>query len=234
MSAPGSRPELEPKAAICDALARNGVGGPEIQPLSDIAFVWAPPAPDPEYWENVARARDIRHSIARMKTQLAQAKREGDILRLGADIRALEHRLMKHIDRHILSYDDVIEPIMPGDHSRVLGTVSPPTSPSLAPNRPLPPTPAPRFASGALPPTPSAAPAAIAVLGSQALINSHKKSPDFKELASEEPPESSIAARKPAWASLFGSRSVRLADTAPPGDRMGLPSPVSPRRLHAA
>ncbi|KAJ2365421.1 hypothetical protein H4S02_010677 [Coemansia sp. RSA 2611] len=184
-------------------------------------FVWAPPAPDPEYWENVARARDMRRSIARAKTQLAQARREADVLRLSADVRALEHRLMRHVDRCILSYDDVIE-TLPGDRSRALGAVSPPTSPTLAPARPLPPTPS------------AAAPAAIAALGSQAFINSYKKGPDFKALAGQEPPGGSIAARKPAWASLFGSRSVRLADAAAPGDGAGLPSPVSPRRLHAA
>ncbi|KAJ2320956.1 hypothetical protein GGI00_006144, partial [Coemansia sp. RSA 2681] len=202
---------------------------------SNLSFVWAPPTPDPEYWDNVARAREIRRSVAEMKAQLAQARREADIQRLSAEIRASERRLMKHVDRHILSYDDVVEPAALA--SPDIGLTSPGiglTSPSIAPDRPLPPTPTPHFASGALPPTPPLA-TAIAALGSQAFINSYKQSPGCQLPACDEAPEPSAAAsRKPAWASLFGSRSVRLAGAAPPADRLGLPSPVSPRRLHAA
>ncbi|KAJ2813239.1 hypothetical protein GGI24_006554 [Coemansia furcata] len=71
-------------------------------------YVWAPPTPDPGYWDNVARARDIRHSVARMEMQLAQATHEDDIWRLSDEIRASERRLMKYVDRYILSYDDVV------------------------------------------------------------------------------------------------------------------------------
>ncbi|KAJ2884410.1 hypothetical protein H4R27_002124 [Coemansia aciculifera] len=244
MSGPGSSPdtqhvELGPSNPFYNTLTHNNSSSQALS-SSSFEFVWAPPTPDPGYWENVARARDIRRSVAQMKAQLSQARHDADIQRLSADIRASERRLMKHVDRHILSYDDVVE-AMPGDHySRALGTVSPPTSPSLAPDRPLPPTPTPHFASGALPPTPptagagAGAGATIAALGSQAFINSYKKGPDCQPLASEAPAESSSGTRKPAWASLFGSKSVRLAGTAPPADRVGLPSPVSPRHLHAA
>ncbi|KAJ2816422.1 hypothetical protein GGI24_005726 [Coemansia furcata] len=224
MSGPGS---IEPTNPFYNMLAHNNDSS-QTSSSGDFEYVWAPPTPDPGYWDNVARARDIRHSVARMKMQLAQATHEDDVRRLSDGIRASERRLMKYVDRYILSYDDVVE------SSRVLGTVSPPTSPGLAPNRPLPPTPTPHFVSGALPPTPPAAAAAIAALGSQAFINSYKRGPDCLLPAGEEPPESNTVARKPAWVNLFGSRSVRLADNAPPADRVGLPSPVSPRQLHAA
>ncbi|KAJ2048733.1 hypothetical protein GGI08_005917 [Coemansia sp. S2] len=234
MSGPGSSPntqhvELGPSNPFYDTLTRTS-SSLQASSSSGFEFVWAPPTPDPDYWENVARARDIRRSVAQMKTQLAQARLQSDIQRLSADIRASERRLMKHVDRHILSYDDVVEAMVPGNHSRALGTVSPPTSPSLAPDRPLPPTPTPLFASGALPPTPpAAAAAAISALGSQAFINSYKKSPDCQPLAPAESSSSSSSGnRRPAWASLFGSKSVRLADTQPPADRVGLPSPISP------
>ncbi|KAJ2635673.1 hypothetical protein GGF44_003286 [Coemansia sp. RSA 1694] len=245
------RPRIQPRRS-CPQMSRPEPSNPfysSTSSSSNLSFVWAPPTPDPEYWDNVARAREIRRSVAEMKAQLAQARREADIQRLSAEIRASERRLMKHVDRHILSYDDVVEPAALaspdiglsspgiGFASPGIGLASPgftPTSPSTAPDRPLPPTPTPHFASGALPPTPPLA-TAIAALGSQAFINSYKQSPGCQLPACDEAPEPSAAAsRKPAWASLFGSRSVRLAGAAPPADRLGLPSPVSPRRLHAA
>ncbi|KAJ2437761.1 hypothetical protein GGF42_008519 [Coemansia sp. RSA 2424] len=231
------RPRIQPRRS-CPQMSKPEPSNPfysSNSSSSNLSFVWAPPTPDPEYWDNVARAREIRRSVAEMKAQLAQARREADIQRLSAEIRASERRLMKHVDRHILSYDDVVEPAALA--SPDIGLASPGiglTSPSIAPDRPLPPTPTPHFASGALPPTPPLA-TAIAALGSQAFINSYKQSPGCQLPACDEAPEPSAAAsRKPAWASLFGSRSVRLAGATPPADRLGLPSPVSPRRLHAA
>ncbi|KAJ2743067.1 hypothetical protein GGI20_004033 [Coemansia sp. BCRC 34301] len=228
-------PRIQPRRS-CPQMSKLDPSNPfyKMQPRnssSDFEFVWAPPTLDPEYWDNVARARDIRRSVAEMKAQLAQARHEVDFQRLSAEIRASERRLMKYVDRYILSYDDVVESAAPGHCNRVLGTASPPTSPSAAPvpDRPLPPTPAPtpRFVSGALPPPP---PGAISALGSQAFINSYKQSPGFDKAPRANTPASASASatRRPAWASLFGSRSVRLADAAPPADRVGLPSPVSP------
>ncbi|KAJ2910158.1 hypothetical protein GGI21_001150, partial [Coemansia aciculifera] len=108
---------IEPSNPFYSMLAHSNKNSSEFE------FVWAPPTPDPEYWDNVARARDIRRSVAKLKAQLAQARHEADIQRLSAEIRASERRLMKHVDRHVLSYDDVVESAAPGHHSKMLGTV---------------------------------------------------------------------------------------------------------------
>ncbi|KAJ1828543.1 hypothetical protein LPJ70_007220, partial [Coemansia sp. RSA 2708] len=104
-------------------------------------YVWTPPAPDPRYWEHVAKAQKLRSGVRELRAQLAQ----GDSWRLGRELRARERRLMRYVDHHVLDYDDVLR----ADARRKaelarnleLGTISPPISPDLAPDRPLPPLP---------------------------------------------------------------------------------------------
>ncbi|KAJ2003489.1 hypothetical protein GGI04_002004 [Coemansia thaxteri] len=168
-------------------------------------FMWTPPTPDAAYWANVARARDIRHRMLLMKNSLAHARRsaassqlDADVRRLGAEVLALERRLMQLVDRYVLSYDDVV-----GAGAGGLGALSPPTSPGAAPERPLPPTPAP-------------APA-VAALGSQAFINSYKQSPGCRLPPDEPSAESRAAPRRLPWGGLFGKSNVRPAAPAPYG-----------------
>ncbi|KAJ1862991.1 hypothetical protein LPJ73_000630 [Coemansia sp. RSA 2703] len=113
-------------------------------------YLWTPPAPDPNYWVNVAKARNIRQSIIKLKDYLnyvlqapASAQRTDDYHKVTAEIRARERKMMRYVDHYILCFDDVLLP----EHeyqvrqqkyelkhvsSSELGTISPPMSPANA------------------------------------------------------------------------------------------------------
>ncbi|KAJ2738689.1 hypothetical protein H4R23_000978 [Coemansia sp. Cherry 401B] len=206
-------------------------------------YVWTPPAPDPRYWEHVAKAQKLRSGVRELRAQLAQ----GDSWRLGRELRARERRLMRYVDHHVLDYDDVLR----ADARRKaelarnleLGTISPPISPDLAPDRPLPPLPpgaekhpaekaqadrfhAPRpremaagpplYVSGALPPTPAET-ASGTRLDSQGFINSYKKNARLAEAGGSNPGREKSKGRQ-LWTGLFGSR-IRPVESPQPANR---------------
>ncbi|KAJ2306198.1 hypothetical protein IWW52_006268, partial [Coemansia sp. RSA 2704] len=166
-------------------------------------YVWTPPAPDPRYWEHVAKAQKLRSGVRELRAQLAQ----GDSWRLGRELRARERRLMRYVDHHVLDYDDVLR----ADARRKaelarnleLGTISPPISPDLAPDRALPPTPA-ETASGTR-------------LDSQGFINSYKKNARLAEAGGSNPGREKSKGRQ-LWTGLFGSR-IRPVESPQPANR---------------
>ncbi|KAJ2359416.1 hypothetical protein GGF43_000035 [Coemansia sp. RSA 2618] len=185
-------------------------------------YIWTPPALDPKYWEYVAKAQKIRTGVTELKQTLA-LKHDNDgveLQRQRKELRAQERKLMRYIDHHVLDYDDVIRAVTRGSvdgrnsrrasvadskceskpapaHHVELGTISPPTSPDLAPNRPLPPLPPgaeqpkkskplPRVISGALPLTPpekAAAAAAAAIVSNEDSRLHSNTGPDSREPA---------------------------------------------------
>ncbi|KAJ2231786.1 hypothetical protein GGF40_000776 [Coemansia sp. RSA 1286] len=114
-------------------------------------YLWTPPAPDPNYWINVAKARNIRQSILKLRDYLnrvlqtpVSAQRTEDYQRVTTEIRARERKLMKYVNHYILSFDDVLlseqqyqeQQQQQSRHqkhvqnrSMELGTISPPMSP---------------------------------------------------------------------------------------------------------
>ncbi|KAJ2355332.1 hypothetical protein GGF43_002742, partial [Coemansia sp. RSA 2618] len=213
------------------------------------------------YWDYVAKAQKIRSGVTELKQRLALKKdRDGDAFqRLSKLLRARERKLMRYIDQHVLDFDDVIRKTSNADESKPrsksnvvskattnskthhveLGTISPPISPDLALNRPLPPLPpgveqpkaaklSPRFILGPLPLTPPEKKAAASAndrgwgntgLGSQGFIHSYKKT---AKLASEYSSDCEFSAwtelgdakersrgRLLQWAGLFGSKNIR-------------------------
>ncbi|KAJ1880089.1 hypothetical protein LPJ57_002461 [Coemansia sp. RSA 486] len=114
-------------------------------------YLWTPPAPDPNYWINVAKARNIRQSILKLRDYLnrvlqtpVSAQRTEDYQRVTTEIRARERKLMKYVNHYILSFDDVLlsdqqyqeQEQQQSRHqkhvqnrSMELGTISPPMSP---------------------------------------------------------------------------------------------------------
>ncbi|KAJ2781565.1 hypothetical protein H4R18_002797 [Coemansia javaensis] len=123
----------------------------------DGQYIWTPPAPDPRYWEHVAKARRVRRLVADLRQQLALKEQAGeDTQRLGRELRGRERKLMRIVDHYVLDYDDVVGGPEPGggagapDAKRKggaggnpgLGTITPPTSPELAPSQAPPQMPA--------------------------------------------------------------------------------------------
>ncbi|KAJ2885314.1 hypothetical protein FB639_001798 [Coemansia asiatica] len=113
-------------------------------------FLWTPPAPDPNYWINVAKARNIRQSILKLRDYLnrvlqtpVNAQRTEDYQRVTLEIRARERKLMKYVNHYILNFDDVLLPdqqyqeqqsryqkqYLQQSRDMELGTISPPMSP---------------------------------------------------------------------------------------------------------
>ncbi|PIA15705.1 hypothetical protein COEREDRAFT_102753 [Coemansia reversa NRRL 1564] len=113
-------------------------------------YIWTPPALDPKYWEHVAKARKVHQTVAELKQGLTQKQKLGEeeeAQKLHREVRARERKLLRIIDQYILDYDDVVrvkkdeKHKASGNSSVELGTITPPVSPDMMPDRPLPPLP---------------------------------------------------------------------------------------------
>ncbi|KAJ1934295.1 hypothetical protein GGF37_006419 [Kickxella alabastrina] len=115
-------------------------------------YIWTPPPPDPNYWVNIHKARNIRESILKLKAFLDRVlqaapseQRTSDYHKVTAEIRSRERKLMKYINHYTLNYYDVVSdrqadevPVKRTDKSLApepptqieLGTISPPMSPA--------------------------------------------------------------------------------------------------------
>ncbi|KAJ2264582.1 hypothetical protein EV176_006202 [Coemansia sp. RSA 451] len=172
-------------------------------------YIWTPPAPDPKYWEHVAKAQKIRSAVTELKQSLGH--RTGDeSQRLSKELRARERKLMRYIDHHVLDFDDVVKPSMITQDKRKannhieLGTVSPPTSPDLAPDRPLPPLPR---ASRTQNPPPVPQKPSHTALDSQGYITSYRKNTQLahpNDPSREAKPKSRLL-----WTGIFGAKNIK-------------------------
>ncbi|KAJ2609210.1 hypothetical protein H4S08_004145 [Coemansia sp. RSA 1365] len=112
-------------------------------------YIWTPPALDPKYWEHVAKARKVHQTVAELKQGLTQKQKlgEDETQKLHQEVRARERKLLRIIDQYVLDYDDVVRVKKDerhrasGNSSVELGTITPPVSPDMMPDRPLPPLP---------------------------------------------------------------------------------------------
>ncbi|KAJ2789223.1 hypothetical protein H4R20_007219, partial [Coemansia guatemalensis] len=113
-------------------------------------YIWTPPALDPKYWEHVAKARKVHRTVAELKQGLTQKQKQGEdeeAQKLHREVRARERKLLRIIDHYVLDFDDVVrgkgdeKSKASGSSSMELGTITPPVSPDMAPDRPLPPLP---------------------------------------------------------------------------------------------
>ncbi|KAJ2850661.1 hypothetical protein IWW36_001705 [Coemansia brasiliensis] len=197
-------------------------------------YLWKPPPPDPKYWDHIAKAQRIRSDVSELKQSLKH-KQQGseEFSRISRELRARERKLMRFIDHHVLNYDDVLlGKHRAGSNAKTvinrnveLGTISPPISPNIGPNRPLPPLPPgaeqqkKALMASPLPPTPPELAAAQSrqrsgsALDSQGFINSYKKNAQLATSSEE----TSAGREKPRgrllWAGIFGSKNVKPVAT---------------------
>ncbi|KAJ2654958.1 hypothetical protein IW148_006221 [Coemansia sp. RSA 1199] len=193
-------------------------------------YIWTPPAPDPKYWEHVAKAQKIRSGVTELKRSLGQRASGDEVQRLSKELRARERKLMRYIDHHVLDFDDVLQPSMIADNASdkrkpsghieqgiadnasdrrkpnghiELGTVSPPISPDLGPNRPLPPLPT--ATQPQKPPVPQKHTQRTAALDSHGFITSYKKNAQLART------ESQVAKPKSRllWTGIFGAKNIK-------------------------
>ncbi|KAJ2082138.1 hypothetical protein H4R24_001834 [Coemansia sp. RSA 988] len=115
---------------------------------SGTEYIWTPPALDPKYWEHVAKARKVHRTVAELKQGLIQKQKQGEeeeAQKLHREVRARERKLLRFIDHYVLDYDDVVrskeDESKAAGSSMELGTITPPVSPDMTPDRPLPPLP---------------------------------------------------------------------------------------------
>ncbi|KAJ1959846.1 hypothetical protein GGI12_004121 [Dipsacomyces acuminosporus] len=91
----------------------------------------------------------MKHRLSATKQQ---KKSDEEINRLIEEIRLGERKLMRYVNHYVLNYDDITAGDKPSSvatsKSHELGTISPPMSPSTAPNRPLPLPPQEQLAEG--------------------------------------------------------------------------------------
>ncbi|KAJ1742778.1 hypothetical protein LPJ78_001059 [Coemansia sp. RSA 989] len=192
-------------------------------------YLWKPPPPDPKYWDHIAKAQQIRSDVSELKQSL-KAKQQGsqEFTKISRELRARERKLMRFIDHHVLNYDDVLSKPKATAAKTVisrnmeLGTISPPISPNIGPNRPLPPLPPgaeqkmqQKQKANPLPPTPPELAArnrqrSGTALDSQGFINSYKKNTQLAT-SPEEPAEKPRG--RLLWAGIFGSKNVKPVDT---------------------
>ncbi|KAJ2451074.1 hypothetical protein EV183_003846 [Coemansia sp. RSA 2336] len=189
-------------------------------------YLWKPPPPDPKYWDHIVRAQQLRSDISELKQRL-KARQQGsqEFAKISRELRARERKLMRFIDHHVLNYDDVLSKPKASAAKTVinrnveLGTISPPISPSIGPNRPLPPLPPGaeqqmKHKANPLPPTPPELAArnrqrSGTALDSQGFINSYKKNTQLAT-SSDEPAEKPRG--RLLWAGIFGSKNVKPVD----------------------
>ncbi|KAJ2496397.1 hypothetical protein GGH96_005863 [Coemansia sp. RSA 1972] len=178
-------------------------------PTAANEYIWTPPAPDPKYWEHVAKAQKIRSTVTELKQSLR--RRTGDeCQRLSKELRARERKLMRYIDHHVLDFDDVLQPSMittgKANGNIELGTVSPPTSPDLAPDRPLPPLPCANIQPQKPPPVPQKTMPRTAALDSHGYITSYKKN---AQLAHSSESQAVKPKSRLLWTGIFGAKNIK-------------------------